>query len=180
MTETTVVENKEQIKIESFLSNRKVKVTPVLTRDFTGQVLEQLPDGFIAEGSKNDLPLRRDQNTGRFVQIFDTVTRKYTEDFPKEALTELEWYSRKYGRDLNVYLQDDNFWEGKMLAKGADPNRIFQPYFVQLPREGMLLDLSKVEDNIKYKVLLTWTDSRIAPSWENRFDRPNYMFALVD
>lgn len=181
MTEnTTKTENKEtKIQIESFLQNKRVKVTPVETRDFSGQVLEVLPPGFIAENSKNSLPLKRDDNTGRFVQIFDTVNKKYTKEFPTEALTELEWFSRVYGKDLNVYAKSgENFWEGAMHP--TDPARRFPPYQVDLPKDGMPLDLSNIEDMLKWKVLSTWYDSRIAPSWEDRYNRPNYMFALVD
>ena len=123
------------------------------------------------------MELHKDTN-GRFTQIFNTSNRYLTAEFPEEPLTELEWFSRMIGKDLNVHKKDDNFWAGHM-EKG-NPTLNYKPYEVTLPREGRTLDLNNIDDYLAYKVLTTNTHRWIAPSWENRYDRPTYWFAMVD
>jgi hypothetical protein len=175
----TVVKTPVEKKIEfkNFLENRLIKIVPIETRDFSGQTVESLPEGFIHPNARRSLELHKDPN-GRFTQIFNTSNRYLTAEFPEEPLTELEWFSRMIGKDLNVHKKDDNFWAGHM-EKG-NPTLNYKPYEVTLPREGRTLDLNNLDDYLAYKVLTTNTHRWIAPSWENRYDRPTYWFAMVD
>ena len=167
----------KKIEYKNFLENRLIKIVPIETRDFSGQTVEVLPEGFIHPNARRSLELHKDVN-GRFTQIFDISKRYITDEFPEEALTELEWFSRMLGKELSVHRQDDNFWAGHM-EKG-NPTLNYKPFEVMLPKEGRTLDLNNIEHMLCYKVLLTNTHRWIAPSWENRYDRPTYWFAMVD
>jgi hypothetical protein len=50
---------------------------------------------------------------------------------------------------------------------------------VQLDRNGLHLNLERVEDLIKYLILRADTE-RISPNWTERFDRGTYKFAIVE
>lgn len=58
--------------------------------------------------------------------------------------------------------------------------KFWDTYYVEVPKEGMVLNLSNAEDYLKYKVLLANNDV-IAPSVEAMQDRPKstYQFVLI-
>lgn len=81
---------------------------------------------------------------------------------------QLDLVARKMGlegrEDLNVNKRENNFW-----------NR----FEVVLTRDGAFYDLSDVVQFLKWAVLRSDID-KIAPSWNERFDRGTYEFALVE
>lgn len=169
---------KKEIIYHNFLNPGKiVKIVPVNEKVFSNQTVESLPESFMLPKISRRLELRPDKNGG-FVQIFDTAKKYLTAEFPEEELTELEWFSRMKGRDLNVHKPEANFWAGWMNK--ANPTLNFKPFEVNLPTEGKDLDLGTVEGMLEYKVLLTNTHKWIAPSWAEKYNRPTYWFALID
>lgn len=171
------IESKPKYSSQDFLAKKVVRVVPIETRTFTNQQIEQLPEGFIHEGMGRSLELKRDRTTGEFLPIFDNIENIITPQFPDEAMTELEFFSRITGYDLAFSKDSKNFWSG-WISEGPN-NRGKLPYSVKLPKEGLTLDLSNAWDNITWKVLKT-NDRYIAPSWELRNAKPTYWFALVD
>lgn len=66
-------------------------------------------------------------------------------------------------KKLNLYVPK-NYWRGKTVT---------------LDRNGLHLDLTQVEDFIKFLILRADSD-RIASNWSTRFDKGTYKFALVE
>jgi hypothetical protein len=170
---------------KDFLAPRKVRVMPIGTKTFINAQVDQLPNGFIQEGAKRSLQLSKEPNSTRFKMIFDTHTRYRTPQYPNEALTELEFFSRVYGADLDPRIpitNDDavariNLWHGRMSGvQGKSIN----PIVANLPHNGRTLNLSNINDHLEYKILQTWGHKFIAQSWEERNFRPSFWFALVD
>lgn len=170
---------------KDFLAPRKVKVMPINTKVFINSQIEQLPDGFIMQNAKRSLQLSKEAGTTRFKMIFDDTQKFRTPQFPNEALTELEFFSRMYGADLDPRIPETNnpdttkvnLWAGRM---SSNPEKRIMPIVAELPDRGRTLDLSNINDHLTYKILKTWGHSRIAQSWEERNFRPSYWFALVD
>lgn len=175
--ENKIPKEKEVIYHNFLKPGKIIKVTPVNEKDFVNQTVESLPENFIHPNARRSLELKRDEYGG-FTQIFDTVNKYRTAEFPNEELTELEWFSKMKGRDLNVHKAEANYWAGWMNK--SNPTLNFKPHEVLIPREGKDLDLGTVEGMIEYKVLLSNTHKWIAPSWAERYDRPTYWFALID
>jgi hypothetical protein len=166
---------KAEVIYHNYLKPGKIiKVTPTIEKDFTNQTVEVLPENFIHPNAVRRLELRPDGN-GSFTQIFDTVTKHLTKE---GEMTELEWFSHMKGKDLDVHKTESNFWSGWMNR--SNPTLNFKPYEVVLPREGKDIDLGTVEGMLEYKVLLSNTHKFIAPSWDERYNRPTYWFALID
>lgn len=95
----------------------------------------------------------------------------------KRILTEEEqtWFEKELGMkpgDLSFYRTGTNpgdtasynYWYGFQVRLKSE--------------EELRLDLSNIIDNLRYRVLLV--DRQIAPSWEERLDKPSYRWALVD
>ncbi len=76
---------------------------------------------------------------------------------------EKEFFEKIYkGVDLSVY---GDFWKD---------------FYVTLTKQDTRLDLSNSADYLKYKVLWALKDELIAPSWDKRYERQSYEFALVN
>lgn len=163
--------------MKDFLAKRVVKVVPVESRTFANQQVEQLPEGFIHEGAQRSLELKRDKLTTEFVQIFDNIEKVLTPQFPDEPMTEFQFFCKMTGYDLSFTKDTHNFWSGWIKEGPNDKGKL--PYAVKLPKEGLMLDLSNVWDNIAWRTLKT-NDRYIAHTWEDRFKKPSYWFALVD
>jgi hypothetical protein len=170
---------------KDFLAPKKVKVMPVNSKVFINSQVEQLPDGFIMQNAKRSLQLSKEPGTTRFKMIFDDTQKYRTPQFPNEAITELEFFSRVYGADLDPRIPETNnpdttkvnLWAGRM---SSSPEKRIMPIVAVIPDKGKTLDLSNINDHLAYKILKTWGHSRIAQSWEERHFRPSYWFALVD
>lgn len=171
--------------IKDFLFPKKVKVLPVNTKVFINSQIEELPQGFIMENAKRSLQLSKEPGTTRFKMIFDDKQKYRTPQFPNEVLTELEFFSKIYGADLDPRIPETNnsdsfkinLWAGRM--SNSPEKRVF-PIVAMIPDKGRTLDLSNINDHLSYKILTTWGHSRIAQSWEEKNMRPSYWFALVD
>ncbi len=87
-------------------------------------------------------------------------------------LTDAErlYFEELLGEDLNSYKKKDNFWHKFEVLVTKDD---------ELMRSGFLLDLSNPTDYLRWKVLLTNNDI-VAPSWEERLDSGEYVWALRD
>lgn len=162
---------------KDFLAKRIVKVVPVESRTFINQQIEQLPEGFIHDGAQRSLELKRDKTTTEFIKILDNIEKVLTPQFPEEPMTEFQFFCRMTGYDLSFTKENKNFWAGWIKEGPNDNGKL--PHAVQLPKEGIILDLSNMWDNIAWRILKT-NDRWIAPSWEDRFKKPTYWFALVD
>lgn len=66
-------------------------------------------------------------------------------------------------QQFNIHVKG-SYWRGKTVS---------------LDRNGLFLNLSKSEDLIKYLILRSDSE-RIAPSWNERFNKGTYKFALVE
>lgn len=176
----TMAEKLKQPTVElvDFLPEKIVRIVPIPRPNYWKNLVgESLPEPFQYEGTSRSFDLPKDIKTGRYKKIFDDIKKVYSKQFPDEALTELEIFSRLIGKDLSYNKTEGNFWRGD--SPTLDPTKAEKPYRVFVPREGMSLDLSNPEDNLKFRVLKANTD-RIAPSWEERDYLPNYVFAIVD
>lgn len=110
--------------------------------------------GGRADGVKTTFCVPLLHSTGNYKNVLTNDEKDYLEDI--------------LGLDsnaLSVYKKENNFWD---------------KYTVDVPKEGIHLDLNDPEDYIKYKVLLANSD-KIAPSVQERIERPKqtYQFELV-
>ena len=83
----------------------------------------------------------------------------------KNILTneEKEYFEKVFkGIDLSIY---GEFWKD---------------FYVTLFKQGKELNLSDPNDYLSWKVLLSLSDEVIAPSWDRRYERQSYEFALVN
>lgn len=169
------VEKKEkpEFPYKNFLEKKTVKLAPIVRELMSGVQYEKVPDGFIFDGMTRSLERGRDKVTGYFKPMFDTTTKYLTPQFPKEPMTELEFFCRITGQDFDK----DWYWAGKYDKQSGDKNK---PYTVHLPTKGELYDLSDPKQHVDYLVIKTHEGKWIAPSWEERYLRPTYWFALVD
>lgn len=85
-------------------------------------------------------------------------------EFKKEDVTLLvEELGLSDEQELNIHVKKC-FWRGRTVV---------------LDRNGLHLDLEKIEDLIKFLILRSDTE-RIARNWMTRFDKGTYKFALVE
>jgi hypothetical protein len=68
------------------------------------------------------------------------------------------------GEVFNIYRKEDNYWRGNAVA---------------LTRDGDFYDLGKPGDFIRWCILRS-NLSRISPTWNDKFSRGTYEFALVE
>lgn len=173
--ELITLEEAPKIEYKNFLSKKIVRVQPLDIKISPNQQYEQLPEGFLMPNAQRTFPLRRDNVTGGFVEIFDRFN-KFAVKGHDDPMSELEFMSMMVGEDLDFH--KSTFWSGKMDRENPSNNRT--PYVAVVPASGRVLDLSNPKDYIDYKILSTWFDKYISPSWQERNARPSYVFALVD
>jgi hypothetical protein len=161
--------------LHPFLKPKKLKIKPISDLKFEGQTISELPQGFMMEHQVYKLDLPIDGKTGQLVKVFDTTT-KYLVPGYNEEMTELEFFSREKNMDLATNAKNNNFWKAYTDPTTRDSQRAFT---LDIPKNGIVLDLTRVEDCLKAKIAYANT-RRIAPNWEDRFDMPTYRFALVD
>ena len=88
---------------------------------------------------------------------------------PFSSEAEEKFFSEILDLDLNTYKKKDNFWHTFYVKITKDHT---------LMSQGISFDLSEPMDNIRYRVLKQ--QKEVAPSWDDRFNRIEYKFALVD
>ena len=141
-------------KVSKVLIDKKVKLEPI-TRQ--GKWLPPGHDGhFMYTGAKMNVCVPHNLSS----KSLEDPLR----DLSEEQVAELAERLSMKPEDFNVYKKKDNYWLN------------FEFY---VDRAGLTIDLSNPVDFLKYKVCLT-NKELIAPSWEERFNRGTYRFAIVD
>lgn len=162
--ETTIVEQKKPYNREDGLINclRNEKVIVRLIRKKRGFVEDPRSPlyGGLADTSKVILSVPMLRN-GVYKNILTNSEKDYLE------------YVMGLDKDaLSIYRRKDNYWSTS--TKGCINK-------VVLTKQDLTLDLSIVDDYIKYKILLA-NDDRVCPSLSDLEDKPKstYMFVLVN
>ncbi len=178
--EVTSIKKEDVKQLKYFLINRTVRIEPIpKPNEWKNLVGEALPQGFFLEGTERSFDLPMNMKTGQPYKILDNVDKYFTPEFPDEKLTELEYFSKLIGQDLSFTAVERNFWKGYMDPKHT--GKTTKPFTVRIPSQGLSLNLNTLEDYLKLKVLEANVHSGwIAPSWSDRYDRPTYMYAIVD
>ena len=83
----------------------------------------------------------------------DKVRKQFYQIFTKDEREAVEKELNKKPGELDFYDRHNIFWTN---------------FKVNITKEGLKLDLSRIEDVIKYRILLN--DPRIAKSWTDRFE----------
>lgn len=146
----------EENIVESPLKNKKIVVYPVLREgsSFLQDIHPNHVGAFLFEGSK--IRLHGTLYDTKLGHIIDPLTPEEKEFF--------------YNSDLRIE-------EGTLSI--FDKNCYWNTFIVDLTREPVILDLSNPLDYLKYKFILCYSDL-IAPSWEERFNKGTYKFAIRD
>jgi hypothetical protein len=140
---------------KGYLQKKKVFLKPVPR----GGKLVKSPEHvayFQIEGAKNWFQLPKAERGG------------YANPFPLGD-EEKQFFEKELDIDLSIHKKKDNFWHTFFVKVIKDYN---------LMHEGYKFDLSDPMDNLRYRV--TKMQAFVAPSWEDRFNKGEYKFALVD
>lgn len=132
-----------------------VKVLPI--RRSNDWLPENSDSAFMNTGAKVEYVVPRLQRSGQLIDPLADIT-----DEQKNVLArQLGFKDESF---LNVMKEEkENFWVNKT---------------VNIDKNGKFLDLSSPGDYISYKILEVNMDY-IAPSWEDRYNKGTYKFALV-
>jgi hypothetical protein len=147
--------SKEEAFKKGYLQNKQVYLKPVVR----GGRMISSPEHvayFQYEGAANWFQLPKNE-LGTLVDPFKGNTE------------EREFFEKELDLDLNVNKKKDNFWHTFFVKVIKDFN---------LMHDGYTFNLADPLDNLRYRV--TKLQSMIAPSWEERLNRGEYRFALVD
>lgn len=145
--------NKKKMTDKIFLEDRKVILKPVVK---PGGMNPKGHDGeFMYSGTEVHFVLPYNINRGRLQTILSKEEQKFFED----ALDE----------DLSIHAKENNFWHTFRIKIRKDD---------RLMKSGYELDLSDPIDNLRWKVLKLCPN--VAPSWNERYNRGEYSFALAD
>lgn len=141
---------------EGYLEKKRVYLKPVIR----GGKMVTKPEHvayFQYEGASNWFALPLDERTNTLVNPF--VSEEEQQYFEKRLDTDLGIYKKK----------PDNFWHSFFVKVTKD---------FALMSDGYVFNLADPLDNLRYRV--TKLQPFVAPSWEERFDKAEYRFALVD
>lgn len=147
--------SKEEAFKKGYLQNKKVYLKPVVR----GGKMISAPEHvafFQYEGASNWFQLPKNE-LGVLVDPF------------RGNAEEKEFFERELDLDLNVNKKKDNFWHTFFV-------KVIKDY--SLMHEGYVFNLADPLDNLRYRV--TKFQSTVAPSWDERLNRGEYRFALVD
>lgn len=149
MTETLKARRK------GYIRSGKVRVEPI--KRSSDWLPVESDSAFMNTGAKIEYVVPRLQRSGQLLDPLEDLTMEQKELVAREL-------GFKSADDLNVNKKDkENFW-------------INRP--VHIDKNGKFLDLSNIGDFISYKILEVNYDT-IAPSFEERFNKGTYKFALV-
>lgn len=146
----------KKVDRSKFLPHKKVAVMPVPRQ---GAMIDDPKHSgyFMFTDTKVSYCLPYDTKKGSPVIVLNDEERTF--------------FEKELGRDLNFYERDKkkNFWKTfwVVIQKTDD-----------LMTDGMVLDLSDVMDNLRWRVLRVIPE--VAPTWEERYDSGEYRFALRD
>jgi hypothetical protein len=142
------------------MEDKKIKVMPIVREGSWLSNITKNHDGivlFTGTGVTYSVPVTP---SGNMVNVLEG-----------ESLETIKWLERELGLDDNALSpnrqRDKNFWMREKITR------------VKLTKDGAVLNLLNPIDYIKYLVLKC-NQELIAPSWESRFDKGSYKFALVD
>lgn len=147
--------SKEEAIKKGYLQNKKVFLKPVVR----GGKMITSPEHvayFQIDGANNWFQLPKHEVTGVLVNPFTTDEEK-------------EFFENALDLDLNVNKKKDNFWHTFFVKIIKDYN---------LMHAGYTFHLNDPLDNLRWRVMKL--QSIVAPSWEERYKRGEYRFALVD
>jgi hypothetical protein len=146
--------SKDEAFKRGYLQNKKVYLKPVVR----GGKMISSPEHvayFQYDGASNWFQLPKN-SMGNLVDPFTNTEEK-------------EFFEKELDLDLNVNKKKDNFWNTFFVKITKDYN---------LMHDGYIFDLSVPLDNLRYRV--TKFQDQVAPSWEERLNRGDYRFALVE
>lgn len=137
----------------NFLEDRKVILKPISK---PGGMNPKGHDGeFMYSGTEVHFVLPYNIRKGRLESI---LTRE-----------EQEFFEKVLNEDLSIHNKVDNYWNTFTVKIRKDD---------RLMRNGYELDLSDPIDNLRWRLLKI--QAHVAPSWNERHDRGEYTFALVN
>jgi hypothetical protein len=145
---------REEALKKGYLEDKKVYLKPAPRQ---GKMIKK-PDHvgyFMYEGAKVKWTLPRDER-GQLINVF----------INKE---EQRFFEEELDIDLNPYKKDDNFWHSFTVEFSKNPVTMY---------EGKSFNLADPMDNLRVRVLKALPE--VAPTWEERTDKPSYRFALVE
>lgn len=149
---TTDVIEKQDVLRETILIDKKIRVEPVFKRHQRSMFPTGHDGEFMYSGCRRGYPLPLDIKRNQLVTI---LTKEEQSFFEKEL-------DMNPG-DLSIYKKKDNFWH---------------KFYVYIDKNGLTLHLSDPIDNLRWRVLKVCPE--IAPSWEERNNSAEFIFALVD
>ena len=138
-----------------FLRTGIVKVLPI--RRSSDWLPENSDSAFMNTGAKVEYVVPRLQRSGQLVDPLSDITDAQKSQLAREL-------GFKDESSLNIMkLGKENFWINKAVV---------------LDKDGKFLDLSSPADFINYKILEVNLEA-IAPSWEERYNKGTFKFAIV-
>jgi len=147
--------SKDEALRKGYLQNKKVYLKPVIR----GGKMINSPEHvayFQYEGASNWFQLPKQEVTGVLANPFTTDEEK-------------EFFEKELDLDLNIHKKKDNFWHTFFV-------KVIKDY--GLMHDGYVFNLADPLDNIRYRV--TKLQPMVAPSWDEKHNRGEYRFALVD
>jgi hypothetical protein len=145
---------KEEAFKKGYLEQKQVFLKPIVR----GGKMINMPEHvayFQYEGASNWFQLPKN-SLGNLVSPFTNDEEK-------------EFFEKTLDLDLNVHKKKDNFWHTFFVKVIKDYN---------LMHDGYVFNLADPLDNLRYRV--TKLQPTTSPNWEQRYDRAEYRFALVD
>jgi hypothetical protein len=154
MVEEKVYSREEAIK-KGYLQNKKVYLKPVI-RKGDRMITDPAHMGyFMWEGAR---------------KAFVLPTNKYNELVnPFKNEEETNYLSKLIDVDLNPRKTSNNYWYDFEVP--ITKTAVFM-------KEGIEYNLADPMDNLRVRVLKL--QEEVAPSWDQRFEKPTYKFALVE
>lgn len=147
--------SKDEAFKKGYLQNKKSYLKPVVKggRMITSPAHVAY---FQIEGANNWFQLPKNPVTGALINPFSCDEEK-------------EFFETALDLDLNVNKKKDNFWHTFFV-------KVIKDY--GLMHEGYIFNLADPMDNLRWRV--TSKQNMVAPSWDERNNRGEYRFALVD
>jgi hypothetical protein len=153
MNKTSIT--KEEAFQKNYLQHKKVYLKPV-TRGGRMITSPEHVAFFQMEGATNWFQLPQLESTG---ELADPFTSEEEKTFFEQILD----------LDLNIHKKKDNYWHTFFV-------KVIKNF--DLMHDGYVFNLEDPIDNLRYRV--TKLQPMVAPSWEKRYGRGDYRFALVD
>lgn len=143
------------IQRSGYIRTGVVKIMPI--KRSSDWLTDEADSAFMNTGAKREYVVPRSARTNALIDPLSDLTLEQKEQVAKQL-------GMKNADDLNVMRpQKENFWINRPVA---------------IDKNGLFLDLSNVSDFIRYKILEV-NGEYIAPSWEERYNKGTYKFAIV-